>query len=292
MKKSILVTGGNGQVGRSLKNALNHHPEFTGIVLDRSSFDLLDQQMMTRVFNEVSPDFVINAAAYTKVDLAEEDKKNAELINANACEHLGQLCQQTGIPILHYSSDYVYHNGLDRPLLETDALKPQSVYAVTKQLGEKAIESASEKHFIIRTSWVYDAYGSNFVRTMLALASKHPKLTVVDDQIGSPTYAPDIANISLSIISSYFKEELGKEDFGIYNFSNEGICSWYDFAQAIFELREIDVVVKPVPSSSFPRPAPRPNYSVLSKEKIRHLLPDFSIPHWRTSLKQCLEEMK
>jgi dTDP-4-dehydrorhamnose reductase len=292
MRKTILVTGGNGQVGRSMKQALNQHMLFDGRVLDRSKFDLCDSIMMTRVFSEIKPDFVVNAAAYTKVDQAEEDRDGAQIVNVEACRILAKLCQDSDTPLLHYSSDYVYHNGLDRPLRESDPLAPKSIYAVTKELGEQAIQAEADKHFIIRTSWVYDAHGSNFVQTMLTLANKYPELTVVDDQIGSPTYAPDIAAATLSIISAYFEGNLSTADYGIYNFSNEGVCSWFDFAKTIFELSDIDIKVKPVPSSAFPRPAARPPYSVLNKEKIRKLLSGYAIPYWKESLVRCLNEMK
>ena len=292
MKKKILVTGGNGQVGTSLKHALAKHPGYEGKVYGRQSFDLSNRDMMSRVFAEIAPDFVVNAAAYTKVDLAEEDQVNAHSINVEACEHMARLCDHADIPILHYSSDYVYHNGLDRPLLETDPVAPKSVYANTKHLGEEAIKHLNDKHFILRTSWVYDAFGTNFVRTMLGLAEKYPELTVVDDQIGSPTYAPDIADVTLEIITSYFKTDFTPLDYGTYNFSNEGVCSWYDFAKAIFEINHVDIAVRPVPSTAFPRPAARPNYSILNKAKIRKLLPNYSIPHWRESLVRCLAQMR
>ncbi len=289
MIKKILVTGAIGQVGSSLQVLIESDPRYQGYFLTRQKFDLGDPKMMTKSFDLITPDLVINAAAYTQVDQAEEDQEMAQRINVDACEHLARLCEGANIPIIHFSSDYVYHNGLDRPLVESDPLDPKSVYARTKKLGEDKIRNNASRHFILRTSWVYDAFGTNFVRTMLSLSKRYPELTVVDDQVGSPTYAPDIAKISLLIASAYFENRLSTDNAGIYNFSNEGVCSWYDFAKAIFELSRIEIKVKPVPSSAFPRPAARPHYSVMNKSKIRALFPEAHFPQWRESLQECLD---
>ena len=290
-KKKILITGANGQVGKGMIAALKDHPTLIGFAHGRDSFDLSNTEQMKTVFKSLSPDAVINTAAYTAVDAAEDDESTSVIINAAACQTLAELCQSTNIPLFHYSSDYVYHNGIDRPLLETDELNPQSVYAKTKLQGEKLIQAHCTRHFIMRTSWVYDAQGQNFVRTMLALSEKYPALTVVDDQIGSPTYAPDIAKATLAILSAALHGQLSDTDYGVYNFSNEGVCSWFDFAHAIFDLAKKTTVVNPVPSTAYPRPAARPHYSVMNKEKIRKILP-YGIPHWRTSLIDCLSAIK
>ena len=289
VKKKILVTGVNGQVGRSIQAALVDHASYEGLFHTRETFDLSNEKQMLSVMQVQQPDAIINAAAYTAVDLAEEDVATAALVNSQACKVLAIHCETNKIPLLHYSSDYVYHNGQDRPLLESDALSPKSVYARTKLDGEALIQQFCSRYFILRTSWVYDAHGQNFVRTMLTLSEKYPALTVVDDQIGSPTYAPDIARASLAVIDKYFGKDLA-DPIGVYNFSNEGVCSWYDFAKAIFELSEVEVSVNPVPSAAYPRPAARPHYSVLNKSKIRELL-GYPIPHWRDSLKTCLKIM-
>jgi len=289
--KKILITGAGGQVGRSLRNTLNID-KYHGYFLTRQEFDLCDPEMMKKALQTIEPDFIINAAAYTLVDLAEENKDIADLVNAEACKTLANHCAEKSIPLFHYSSDYVYHNGLDRPLEESDNTNPQSVYASTKLNGERAIADIADKYFILRTSWVYDAPGKNFVNTMLALAKKFEKLTVVDDQIGSPTYAPDIADITMQFVELYFDEERDDKKFGVYNFSNEGVCSWYDFAKAIFELSNIEIHVDPVPSSSYPTAAARPHYSVLNKAKVRDAFPEHRMYHWRESLRRCLKEIK
>ncbi len=288
--KKIVITGANGQVGRSLNQVLNNK-NYKCFFLDRMALDLSKPSEIYPILSSFNPDFLVNAAAYTKVDQAEEDYEIAEQINTIACTYMAEYCNEHTIPILHYSSDYVYHNNENRPLLETDETSPKSVYARTKLLGEDSIRKISKRHFIIRTSWVYDAKGKNFVNTMLSLSKKYDRLTVVDDQIGSPTYAIDIARSTGQIIDKYFAGQVEQEEYGIYNFSNEGVCTWYDFAIAIFELSGIKMDVTPVPSTAYARPAARPHFSVLNKGKIRAFLTEYRIPHWRRSLANCLGEI-
>jgi dTDP-4-dehydrorhamnose reductase len=291
--QKIFVIGSYGQVGRSLEDKIKRNPQIHGTFMDRDQLDLVDPIATYETVKRVNPDFLINAAAYTQVDKAESDVQLARKINADACTHLASVCRELDIPLLHYSTDYVYHNGQDRPLLESDKLNPQSIYGITKLEGEAAVRKHLQKYFILRTSWVYDAYGQNFVKTMLKLAGQHPKLTVVYDQIGSPTYAPDLAQASLEIAYAYFKHRWQANEamspYGIYNFSNEGVCSWYDFALAIFKYAGIDIKISPVTSDAFPRPAPRPTYSVMNKARIRSFLEDYEIPHWQEALEQCLD---
>lgn len=285
---TILVTGANGQVGRSLKKALDQK-HFTCHFLSREAFDLSNANQMQGVLADIKPNIIVNAAAYTKVDDAETNQALTFTINSDACKILAKYTKRNDGLLVHFSSDYVYHNDENRPLKETDPCAPKSVYAQSKADGEKAITSHCDRYFIFRTSWVYDAFGQNFVRTMLALSSKYPQLTVVDDQIGSPTYAPDLADVVALLAKKYADGNLTESAYGTYNFSNEGVCSWYDFALAIFSLKGIDIPVKPVPSTAFPRPAARPHYSVMDKSKVRELLGDsYTIPHWRASLSECL----
>lgn len=284
----ILITGANGQVGSSLKSVLQNENIQCHFV-DQEDFDLTNNEQMHDVLTKVNPSIIINTAAYTQVDNAESDESLAAIVNSNACEFLAKYCQKNEALLIHFSTDYVYHNQENRPLREGDARNPQSVYARTKADGENLIRNNCSKYFILRTSWVYNADGKNFVRTMLALSSKYPELTVVDDQIGSPTYAPDLAKVAAEAVGRFIDGKMIDTDYGIYNVSNEGVCSWYDFAKAIFEIRNIDISVRPVPSTAFPRPAARPHYSVMDKSKIRSFLgDDYRIPHWRSSLDSCL----
>ena len=289
----ILVTGCNGQVGRSLKKIIDQSDGFSGLYFDRSKLDLSTPSKISVQLDSIKFDAIINAAAYTQVDKAEDEKDLAQAINVKACAELAKICQERNIPIIHYSSDYVYHNSENRPLEETDATEPKSIYAITKLDGEKAIIKNCEKHFILRTSWVYHEDGKNFVHTMLRLAENYPKLTVVDDQIGCPTYAADIATVSLALLNKSLDPSFDNKNYGVYNFSNEGVCSWFDFAKAIFRIAKKDIPVVPVGTENFPLPAPRPSYSVLSKKKIRKVLgADYLIPHWEDGLRRCMEAIK
>ena len=283
----VLVTGSKGQVGKKLVELIAAHPKLLGIFTSRDNFDLANPDTIQKTFEEAKPDILINAGAYTQVDQAETEQDLAMQINSRACLQMAQLCAESSIPLIHFSSDYVYHNDQNRPLIETDMCHPQSVYAKSKKEGEDGIRSNHDAHYIIRTSWVYDESGKNFVNTMLALAAKHDRLTVVDDQIGTPTYAGDLARLCIALIEDQFGGSKSAA-YGTYNFSNEGVCSWYDFANAIFEIAGITITVLPVDSSAFPRPASRPHYSVMNKAKIRAALPEFSIPHWKDSLVRCL----
>lgn len=295
----VLVTGANGQLGQALQFISGNYPEMNFVFCDSAALDITNLENCETVFQEHQPNFCINAAAYTAVDKAESEPQIAFDVNANGPENLAITCKKTNTVLLHVSTDFVFDayfsDGIayyDREqrlplksnsgLQETDVPFPSGLYGLTKLQGEQAIEAVWEKHFIIRTSWVYSQFGNNFLKTMLRLASERTSLSVVSDQIGTPTYAVDLAEVLLKIITSKTK------NFGIYNFSNEGQCSWYEFAQEIFLQQEIAIDLQAIPTKSYPTPAKRPAYSVLDKSKIKTTF-GVNIKDWKTSLKDCLK---
>ena len=284
----IGVTGVNGQVGRAIKELSEQFPEAKWTFLDREGLDLSDSAHIEAHFAEHQYTHFINCAAYTAVDKAEEEIQLADQINHQSVAIIAQQCAQQNTVLIQLSSDYVYHNGIDRPLLETDPTQPQGVYAKTKLLGDQAALTHNPSTIILRTSWVYAPLGKNFVHTMLRLGQDRESLKVVFDQVGTPTYAPHLAQAILDIIKSPVMTENPAEWSGIYHFSNEGVTSWYDFAISIFSLAAIDCQVFPITSAEYPTPAQRPTYSVLNKAKIKQRF-DLSIPHWHTGLANCLQ---
>jgi len=280
----VLITGANGQIGRELQALQSEFSSIQFIPVDRATLDLTQSAEVERFLNETTFDACINCAAYTAVDKAEQEQELAYSINADAAEQLAKICQAKGAAFIHYSSDYVYHNGVDRPLLETDPTTPQSVYAQSKLAGDLRVMAAHQEALVFRTSWVYSSFGHNFVKTMLRLGKERDLLRIVNDQIGTPTYARDIARMTLQLLLRGWPANQG----GIYNYSNEGVCSWYDFTKAIFDLNGIGCKVEPIPSSEYPTPAARPHFSVLNKSKIKSAF-GLDIPYWRDSLLECLE---
>ena len=295
----VLVTGANGQLGQALQFISGNYPEMNFVFCDSAALDITNLENCETVFQEHQPNFCINAAAYTAVDKAESEPQIAFDVNANGSENLAITCKKHNTVLLHVSTDFVFDayfsQGIayydreqrlplksDLGLQETDVPFPNGLYGLTKLQGEQAIEAVWEKHFIIRTSWVYSQFGNNFLKTMLRLASERTSLSVVSDQIGTPTYAVDLAEVLLQIIT------LRAENFGIYNFSNEGQCSWYEFAQEIFLQQEIAIDLQAIPTKSYPTPAKRPAYSVLDKSKIKTTF-GVNIKDWKTSLKDCLK---
>lgn len=280
----ILVTGANGQLGREIQALASEFPNLTLIPVDRSVLDISDAKAIVRFFEDTELDYCINCAAYTAVDKAEQERDLAFAINAQGAANLAKACVAKGVQLLHFSSDYVYHNQENRPLLETDATTPQGVYAQSKLEGDVQVLAENSDALVFRTSWVYSSFGHNFVKTMLRLGAERGALRVVCDQIGAPTYARDLARMSLLLIQS----GKAKEQAGIFNYSNEGVCSWYDFAQAIFEISGVKCTVNAIPSSAYPTPAARPHYSVLDKGKFKTAF-ELDVPYWRESLRGCLE---
>jgi len=289
--KRIIVIGATGQVGRELDNWREAFPGFRFYAPGRSELDLADPGSIRRTLSQAGEAFCINCAAYTAVDRAESEPEQARLINATGAGRLAEACAEAGIPLIHLSTDYVYHNHLNRPLREDDPTHPRGVYAKTKLEGDRLVLDRHPDSMVIRSSWIYSPFGNNFVKTMLRLGSERPLLRVVYDQIGAPTYARDLARALLDIIALTETGQAPADTWGrIYHYANEGVCSWYDFAMAIFERCGINCLVEAIESIDFPTPAPRPCFSVLNKDRIKDTF-GLRIPHWRDSLQDCLERL-
>lgn len=290
----ILVTGANGQVGQELQ-VLAQNPAYKAYDFTFANREILPLDNLEKIasfFKDNKFNFCINAAAYTAVDKAESDSDLAYLINSTAVGILAKACHEHGVKLVHISSDYVYHNNENMPMLESAPIEAKGVYAKSKAAGEK--EALQYKNVIvIRTSWVYSSFGNNFVKTMLRLGKERPNLNVVFDQIGTPTYAADLAKAMLEIIHQWHNNLAAANAFEqqIYNYSNEGVLSWYDFALSIFELENIPCKVQAIRSAQYPVPAPRPSFSVMDKNKIKTTFA-LEIPYWKTSLKTCLDLLK
>ena len=283
--KKILVTGANGQLGRELQDLAAGYPAFDFFFAGRDLLAVDDPQQIADIFSTHQPAWVINCAAYTAVDKAQTDKEAAFRINGDAPGYLAAACRDAGARLIHISTDYVFPGDSDIPLKETDPTGPINVYGASKLAGEQqALAQNPEGTVIIRTSWVYSRYGSNFVKTMIRLMTERPIINVVEDQIGSPTYAADLAAAILHILAGdHFLP-------GIYHYSNEGRISWYQFALAIREDIGSTCTVNPIPTSGFPTPAKRPHYSLLDKSLIRNTF-HVAIPNWRPSLQSCIARL-
>ena len=287
----IIVTGSNGQLGRSIQELSSGYPELHCVFTDIEELDLCDPAQIEHFFKVENPSVVVNCAAYTAVDKAEKEEILAEKINHQAVANLANACKKTGTRLIHISTDYLFDGDKSSPYHEKDIVRPRSVYGITKLEGETAILRSEIKSMIIRTSWLYSAYGNNFVKTMLRLGREKEQLLVVSDQIGTPTYAGDLAKVVLDILQ---KTVADNKCFvtGIYHYSNEGVASWFDFTKAIFEYSpEITCQVNPIDTSGYPTPAKRPAYSVLNKSKIKTTF-GIGIPYWRDSLKICLIKLQ
>jgi len=291
--KTILVTGKNGQLGCTLKSLESQHPQYQFTFTGREELDLSCSQSIVTFFENNRFDVVINCAAYTAVDKAEEQQELADAINHLAVKQLAEIAQKNGSIFIHISTDYVFDGESYKPYVENDLINPQNIYGSTKLKGEQAIQDIMKGAVIIRTSWVYSEYGNNFVKTMLRLGRERDQLNVIFDQIGSPTYAKDLALSILAIIDSISDNltDFQKEVTSVYHFSNEGVCSWYDFAKAIFELSDIQCAVSPIETKDYPTPAKRPHYSVLNKATIKQSYP-VNIPYWKDSLSECLNKLQ
>lgn len=261
--KKILVTGANGQLGSEIKELAANYPHFEFLFTDIADFPLDATEEIKANYKTIQPDIVINCAAYTAVDKAEDDQVVADAINHLAIATLATLCRDSGAKLVHVSTDYVFDGTSPVAYKEDDQPNPKSVYGVTKLAGEIACLRNNPESIIIRTAWVYSQFGNNFVKTMLRLMTERDTLNVVNDQVGSPTYAADLAEVILTILDS------NKWEPGIYHYSNAGEISWFDFALAIKELGQKACEVKGIPASSYPTPAERPAYSLLDKSKIK-----------------------
>lgn len=279
----VLVTGANGQLGQAIQSISDKHPKIDFKFCTSSDLDITSKENCQLVFTKFKPNYCINAAAYTAVDKAESEPDKAQLINIIGAKNLAEVCKEFSVTLLHVSTDFVFDGSKTTPYLETDIPNPIGVYGKTKLDGEKAIQETFNNYFIIRTSWVYSQFGNNFMKTMLRLASERDSLSVVSDQIGTPTNAVDLSKALIEIIKYCHIEPV--EVFGIYNFSNEGQCSWYDFAKKIFEVNNISINLQPIPTSAYPTPAKRPAYSVLDKSKIKRIF-ELEINNWEESLKK------
>jgi len=275
----VLVTGSSGQLGQSLQFIAPKYPEIDFVFCSSDDLDITDLENCQAVFLKIKPNYCINAAAYTAVDKAESEPEKAHLINVIGAKNLAEVCQVYDTTLLHVSTDFVFDGQNKIPYTEDDFPNPTGVYGKTKLEGEIAIQQTWVKHFIIRTSWVYSQFGTNFMKTMLRLVSERDTISVVNDQIGTPTNAVDLAEALITIIKS------NKVSYGVYNFSNEGQCSWYDFAKEIFNINNISIILLPILTLAYPTPSKRPSYSVLDKTKIKDVF-GIKIINWEESLRQ------
>ena len=284
---NILVTGANGQLGNEMRRLGAVSPN-NYIFTDVAELDITNAVAVAVFVKQYSIDAIINCAAYTNVDKAESDEQTAELINATAVGNLAIAAKEVGATLFHISTDYVFGSEGNTPRTEEMPLDPLGVYGRTKLHGEQAIEKSGCKALIFRTAWLYSEFGNNFLKTMMRLTAEKEQLNVVFDQVGTPTYAGDLALAIFSIIEAGVYE--GNE--GVYHFSNEGVCSWYDFAVEIAAAAgNTTCRINPCHSSEFPSPVTRPPYSVLDKTKIKRVF-DIDIPHWRESMEYCIKRIK
>lgn len=287
-KKVILVTGTNGQLGRELREISINFPAFDFIFTSKEELSIGNHKALESFFNSHKIDYCLNCAAYTAVDKAESDSETAFAINAEAVQKLAFLCKEKKAAFIHISTDYVYSGeNSQTPLKETHPTGPINIYGASKLKGEQLALEENENTLILRTSWVFSSYGSNFVKTMLRLFAEKESINVVSDQVGSPTYAADLAALMLLFIE---RMEKGECFSGIYNYSNAGVTDWYEFAQAIKEMVNSTCLVNPTTSASYITPATRPGYSVLDTSKVREAL-QLEIPNWKDSLRKCLSKL-
>lgn len=282
----ILVTGANGQLGSELRKLSSNYPRWQFTFTDVDVLDITDLSALQKFCSDNTFDFVVNCAAYTAVDKAENDMALATKINRDAVKNLALAAAGINAVMIHVSTDYVFNGQTCVPYVEDHPIDPQSVYGKTKAEGEvEALKYA--KSIIIRTAWLYSTFGNNFVKTMLRLGAERTEVKVIFDQVGTPTYAEDLANAILTIIDHTQKEGVNA---GIYHFSNEGAISWYDFAWEVMNFAHLNCEVKPIETKDYPLPAKRPAYSVFNKAKIKNTF-HMNIPYWKTSLYKCLNEL-
>jgi dTDP-4-dehydrorhamnose reductase len=285
MMSKILVFGGHGQLGQCLKKVADKRGIEGFVYLDEVEGNIMDSNLVSDLLAIHQPAYVINCAAYTAVDKAEDEIELARLINKTGAENLAKACKQFNSVLIHISTDFVFEGNTPKVLNELDITEPINAYGLTKLEGEIAIAESTNDYFILRTSWLYSEFANNFVKTMLRLGTERDELGVIIDQVGTPTYAIDLAGCILDIIESKSKA------FGLYHYSNEGVTSWYDFAKAIFELASYSTKVKPIKAVEYSTKATRPVFSVLDKSKIKEKL-TIKIPFWQDSLAQCINQIK
>ena len=281
---NILITGCNGQLGNEMQLLEKENPQHTYYNTDVAELDITDQQAIERFVDENAIDGIVNCAAYTAVDKAEDNETLCQLLNAEAPAYLAHAVGRRGGWMIQISTDYVFDGTKHTPYVEDDDTCPNSVYGRTKLVGEINVQKLCERSMIIRTAWLYSTFGNNFVKTMIRLGNEKPELGVIFDQIGTPTYARDLARVIMTAIQQGIRP-------GIYHFSNEGVTSWYDFTKAIHRLAGITTCrVRPLHTAEYPTPAARPHYSVLDKTKIKQTY-GIDIPYWEESLADCIEHI-
>ncbi len=282
---SVLVTGSSGQLGSEIQELSNNY-EYKFYFTDKDDLDITNADEIKLFVESNNINIIINCAAYTAVDSAESDQEQANLANCLAVKYLAKISKKKNIKLIHISTDYVYDGKNYRPYKEEDITNPNNVYGLTKLDGENEMLKINPYNsIIIRTSWVYSSFGNNFVKTMLRLGKEKDKLGVIYDQIGTPTYAADLAKTILDILP-----KINHKEVGVYNYSNEGVISWYDFAKEIMRMAKIDCKINPIETSQYPTPATRPYYSLLNKLKIKNNF-DVEIPYWKDSLERCLKAL-
>ncbi len=283
MLKNIAILGAHGQLGKSFQDLSLFIEKYNMLFFSKNQLDIRNDKLIKYFIDKHKIDCIINCAAYTAVDLAENEMEKASILNYECVKILAKLAKQNGLKFIHISTDYVFDGQTNSPYKENDMTNPLSIYGKTKLKGEQAImEIAPKNTIIIRTSWLYSGYGKNFVKTMQNLGRQRGELEVVFDQIGTPTYARDLAEVIVNILPA-----IQNEKPEIYHYSNEGVASWYDFAKEIMKLSQLDCNIKPIESKDFPTLAPRPYYSVLNKQKIKEKF-HIKIPYWKDSLERCI----
>ncbi len=282
---SVLITGSKGQLGSEIKAVSKNHP-YQFYFTDKESLDITNPHAIKQYIEENSIDTIINCAAYTAVDQAESDEETADKINHIAVKHMAKIAKEKNIKLIHISTDYVFDGKNHKPYTEEDNPNPTGVYGKTKLAGEEAMmKIAPRNSIVIRTSWVYSSFGNNFVKTMLKLGKEREELGVIYDQIGTPTYAADLAAAILEILP-----KIDNHKPEIYHYSNEGAISWYDFAKEIMKMAKLSCQINPIETWQYPTPAERPHYSLLNKAKIKKDF-DVTIPYWKDSLSACLTKL-
>ena len=285
--KKILITGAGGQLGSEIRALSTHYIDREFIFTDYQELDITDRQAVLAFVQEGSYYAIINCAAYTAVDKAESDKEKAYLINETGAKYLAEAAAQMGAKFVHISTDFIFDGTHSTPILEDDKPAPLSVYGASKLAGEQAVQQANPDSIIFRTSWVYSSFGGNFVKTMIRLCTERESLSVIYDQIGTPTYARDLAKVILDTLDTVIEKNIS----GVYNYTNEGVASWYDFAVAVRDIAGLKAKITPIETSQYPTPATRPKYSVLNKNKVKDAF-GIEIAYWRDSLVACIKLIK
>lgn len=279
----IIIPGASGQLGQSFFHWKDEFPEFTLEPCTRADMDLSSEESILSYFASNTFDLLINCAAFTNVDGAESNQAIAKRINVHGPSYLAAACARKKVPIIHFSSDYVYHNALNRPLLESDPTEPESVYGRTKLAGEQEITRQTEAYQIFRSSWIIGPFGNNFLKSMIRLMQEKDELNIVEDQIGSPTYSLDLAYSILTMIQNKKYKE-----YGVYNLSNSGVCSWFDLAMYIRHIGEYTCEIRPIPTEEYPVAAERPYYSVMNNAKAKNKLGILLRP-WQEAVEEAMK---